>query len=422
MQPLINIQTVTRINNIVTVTFDTDKSLDCYFNYKKFIYSLPSNDYVPESILVIPFVCNILPLLWIKNAKLIVNEIDKSFLYSIDEFKKGYIKMYPKLKFDGTIHTHKIIENNYQAEKNVVLFSGGIDAICTVLRHKNENLKLLTLWGSADYPIHDTKGWEIHWSNIQFNSRQLNHPCEYIKSNFCDFIPLWGEELNKLASIEDEGWWHGFQHGIGIIGHAAPYAYINKINNVYIASSFDESRKPYKCASDPSIDNFVKFGSTNVIHDGYEWNRQEKIKFIAQEINKNKLKLDIHVCLKQYQLKNCCCCEKCYRTILGLLAENLNPSSYGFELQPHNITNIINDITYKIFLGKDKIIVYQQIQKRVLENEKNISNTQLVKWMKTVDFTNINNNYPKRLKILKYKIKNKLRPTYRFIKRHIIPN
>ena len=43
---------------------------------------------VQNDILVIPFVCNILPILWIKNIKLHLDTLDEDFYASIREFRK----------------------------------------------------------------------------------------------------------------------------------------------------------------------------------------------------------------------------------------------------------------------------------------------------------------------------------------------
>ena len=56
---------------------------------------------VPESILVIPLLCNILPIIWVNNATVYLNEIDKTFYKSIDEIKKGYKDMLPYIHFKG---------------------------------------------------------------------------------------------------------------------------------------------------------------------------------------------------------------------------------------------------------------------------------------------------------------------------------
>lgn len=43
-----------------------------------------------------------------------------------------------------------------------------------------------------------------------------------------------------IEKIKDSGdnWWHGFQHGIGIISHAAPIAYLMGQKKIYFISTY----------------------------------------------------------------------------------------------------------------------------------------------------------------------------------------
>ena len=43
---------------------------------------------VPKGILVIPFLCSVLPLSWLANAEIIVDELDKEFYNCIESLKK----------------------------------------------------------------------------------------------------------------------------------------------------------------------------------------------------------------------------------------------------------------------------------------------------------------------------------------------
>ena len=63
---------------------------------------------VPVSICIIPLITDILPISWIFDAEIILEEIDKNFYESIKEFKKGFINMYPTVKFLGKIKTKKL--------------------------------------------------------------------------------------------------------------------------------------------------------------------------------------------------------------------------------------------------------------------------------------------------------------------------
>ena len=86
-------------------------------------YFMPTREYsikyemniegVPKNILAIPFVCNVLPISWLFDAEIVVEELDADFLNSVNPIKSSYQNMYPNLKFMGELKCEKIIQNNY---------------------------------------------------------------------------------------------------------------------------------------------------------------------------------------------------------------------------------------------------------------------------------------------------------------------
>ena len=53
-----------------------------------------------------------------------------------------------------------------------------------------------------------------------------------------------------------DDFWHGLHHAMAILGAAAPIAYLEGIQTLYIASSFSVGNT-YPCASDPTTMNFT---------------------------------------------------------------------------------------------------------------------------------------------------------------------
>lgn len=293
----------------------------------------------PISIAVIPFICNVLPIIWLFDAELIVNELDMVFYNSINDFKKGYIKMYPRFNFKGKISVSNLVLNENSCQNSAVLFSGGVDAFQTLLSHLKEKTSLVTLWG-ADIPRDNIDGWEPVKKHVETTAKLygLNH--YFVKTNFREYINENILESYVCSKQPQLGWWHDFQHGIAIISHTAPLAYCLGFGVVYIASSFTEKDiGKYTCASDPTIDNFVRFSNTVIKHDGYEFNRQMKIHNICSYSNKFKINIPLRVCWESRGGVNCCQCEKCYRTILAILSEKGNPKKYGFDLYNEDIRN-----------------------------------------------------------------------------------
>lgn len=80
----------------------------------------------PKSIAVIPFLSSILPLAWLTNAKIYVDELDIAFYESIEAIKKGYKKVYPNLNFGGNFIVNKMINNNFTPKEEKLYLDNNI--------------------------------------------------------------------------------------------------------------------------------------------------------------------------------------------------------------------------------------------------------------------------------------------------------
>ena len=331
MNRILRLESIKNYGNKIEYLYTYSDELSRYFNADKILSIEYNTDLseIPESILAIPFVCNVLPVIWITDAKLIVPELDEVFAGCIEDIKNGYKKMYSDMSFNGEIVCGKKIHNKITGNKKLVFFSGGLDATTTLLRHIEDTPDLVTLWGS-DIAVDNREGWNNVISHIKQVSDQFGLRYDYIKTNFREFIN--SDELNKLLSKPNYNWWHEMQHGIGIISHAAPLAYLNGYNELFFASSFNKNQVgQYTCASDPTIDNMLKFSGCLTNHDGYELTRQEKARFIVNKTKKLNQKIKLRVCYEKSWGENCCSCEKCYRTIMEIVSEGGNPNEFGFK-------------------------------------------------------------------------------------------
>ena len=314
---------------------------------------------VPESIAIIPLLTNILPISWIYDAEIIVPVCDEDFYDSISDFKRGYKAMYPMIHFGGKMTIKALEKNNCRSAHGATMFfSGGVDAFCTLIRHREEKPTLIMLWG-ADISLEDTTGWTIVNEHLVEVSKTFGVDYITVKSGFRRFFKE-GVLSQKVKSSGD-GWWHGFQHGIGIIGHAAPVMHALGMKKVYIASSYTATDKgKVTCASDPTIDNYVRFLGSTVIHDGYELTRQDKIKIITQFSHETGIKVPLRVCWESKGGANCCHCEKCWRTILGVYATGANPKEFGFDYP--SLKELGKEIkNNRVKLGKEKESWYRPI-------------------------------------------------------------
>ncbi|GHT97310.1 hypothetical protein FACS1894142_1550 [Spirochaetia bacterium] len=395
MTPEITLTTIHKTNTKIVYDFCVTADLQRYFNPEEEFFIEYDCDItpVPDSILVIPFLCNVLPIAWVLNASVYAEEVDKSFYESIPNFKQGYIKMYPAVNFMGNLIVNKIIKNmnNQLPGKNLAFFSGGVDAFNTLINHYKEKPVLMTLWGS-DVFFDDVQGW----NNVKEHviSTAMHFGLEYIciKTNFRKFLNEGALSKFIIEKAGDE-WWHGFQHGIGIIAHAAPAAYLYNTEVIYIASSYAwKDIGKVTCASDPAIDNHVRIANSKVVHDGCEFNRGEKIKNICDFAKRENCDIKLRVCYQSSGGKNCNRCEKCYRTTLGILAEGYNPNDFGLLYNKHHGRKIKNAITYKLPFSKIIISIWENIAERLALREDVLKNNPELKWILKVNFNTINKN------------------------------
>ena len=374
-------------------------------------YSEPI-DKTPKSIAVIPLLVNILPIAWVHDAEIVVEEVDKDFYEHILDIKQGYIDMFPRIDFKGTLTSKHIIDNAYvPTEHTAAFFSGGVDAFSTLITHIEEKPTLITLNGS-DIQLGNTEGWKKVHHHALASAEEFGCKNLFITSSFRKFLNE-GELTNSIRERSGENWWHGFQHGIGLIGHAAPYAYLHKLKAVYIASSFTIREKGIvTCASDPSIDNHVHIASCQIIHDGYEFTRQAKIHHICEYKKKTGKRIPLRVCWESSGGGNCCTCEKCYRTIMAVAAENQNPHEYGFIFDDSLYQQIEREIKRyiifdTIFLRRYWMEIQETLRANIMDSDKRAS----LEWALHVNFENMDvgiSVYKKRFFRFARRIKRKL--------------
>lgn len=387
----IRIDKVIIYSNRIEVHFITSDHLRNLFKENLLFWAEYNIDIsgVPKSIAVIPFICSILPIIWITNSKLIVEEIDSDFYNSINEIKQGYIEMFPMMNFDGSINATSIVDNskNQEIRKNVVcLFSGGIDAFATLLAHIGERPQMVTIWG-ADVRLKD----ESSWNNVEkhvaktANDFNLMQPI-FVKSNFTEMLLM--HACDKLVSISNDNYWHGFQHGIGLISLCAPIAYANVIYTIYIASTFTfKDKGKITCASDPTIDNHLHFCGTQVWHDQYDKNRQQKISLITNFCKTNNKHIHLRTCfMQEAKGDNCCKCEKCLRTIFGILAEDENPINYGYNISLDALNKPIKALQHTMYLNPPHIkLLWSDIKVRFNETQ-SFKHHKSVNWIYKYNF------------------------------------
>lgn len=394
-------------NQRITVEFDVDGSDEWKsFFVKPYImfaeYNFPVES-IPYSVAIVPFVANMLPLIWLFDAELIIDEIDEAYYNSIPDFQAGYMKLHPKFDFGGKISFNRTVENHsvVPAERTAALFSGGVDATFTMLSHIEENPVLITIWG-ADMHVDNVEGWTAIYNHAKKVADKFELDQQTVRSNF-SVVQDKDLLIPFICQKEpDTSWYEHFLYGIAFFGLMAPLAYTLGVKLFYIASSNNPDYVgSYSCSSDPIIDDYIHFVDASCKHDGFDKNRQDKIHGICEYNKKYNKGIDLHVCFYDGRGVNCGVCEKCCRTMLEILAEDENPANYGFDnfddnLRAQMIYNLRHKYWMRCYFGRyDYEYTQRAIKKRYTYKECPDD----LKWFYRLKMTG---QYPKWLSVYKW--------------------
>lgn len=319
----------------INYKYAVDSAIQKYFVKNQSFYSKYQIDVskAPYSIAVIPFLANIMPIAWFVGFDVYVEEVDQTFLESLESLKSEFNKYHPKKNLQGTLIFENAIKNKIKGDRSCLLFSGGLDSFESYTRNYNLNPLLISIHG-ADVAIDDTKRWNdfVRFNNEESIVQQDN--LYYIESNLRDFYTY------QLELLVDIGWWGKVQHGMALLGAIAPFGFCEKITTILIGSSNTEEIN-FGWGSSPEIDEKMKWANSSVIHDGYHLRRTEKINNIVKYCLENHESINLRVCYSEKRDGyNCNVCAKCQRTIFGLILSGANPNDYGFET-PINLYELI---------------------------------------------------------------------------------
>ncbi len=181
-------------------------------------------------------------------------------------------------------------------------FSAGVDSFFTVLRRPDVT-NWITVQG-FDMPISKKVEFDIH--------------CQRLSRIAFDF----GKEFIPAATnIRQTRWrlahWEALAFGPALAATALVFE--DYFYEVSIPSSCDySSLDPW--GSHPLSDPLFSTCQTKLVHEGVAYSRTEKIEYLAE--NSRALR-ELHVCFRGddslgQDHKNCCRCEKCYRTMIAL--------------------------------------------------------------------------------------------------------
>lgn len=331
---------------------------------------------VPPSLLSIPWLANYCPVAWATGADVTVPTLDASFGAALERVRASLVEMYPEFVDGGEIRGERVVEPAIDPggrEGSALLFSGGVDSLTTYVRHRDEDPTLVSVAG-ADVSPDEAGAWEHNRAIIEGFADERGLDTAFVGTDMHGFLD--GQLIvAHFQRYLDHTWWAGVQHGLGLLGLCAPVAHAEGIGDLYIAATHTaDFEEPW--GSHPSIDDHVAWSGTTAHHDGYELSRQEKLGVLAEYVREEAPALTIRSCHESSTGGNCNRCEKCARTIVGLLIAGLDPEDHGYE---------VRDGTFEAFrerlesggweLGADQRFMWADLQAHVAPDTRRCPDT-----------------------------------------------
>lgn len=390
----ISLNKITKSGGRVEYDFTVSDDIKHLFTDEGFIIDYPECiENVPDAVLAVPFVSSAILIAWMTDSELTVNELDKYFYDCLTNVKAGFKDMYPNAGFFGKLTVNNIISCKPEVQNaSAVFFSGGLDATTTLIRHIDEKPYLISLWG-ADVDYYNEDGWQTVERGLRESARAygLELLCVHTKFRIFDNAEALTAEFKPQIKST---WWYAIKHGIGIISHAAPIAWLHGIKSIYMASSNCPEDGGAPCASEPRVDNNIKFCGSDVFHDAFELNRQKKAKALCDFHRAHPdIPIKLRVCWKSSDGDNCCVCEKCYRTMTNLWAEGEDPKEFGF-----NYSNDVFERMYQFMALRCTDLApnsWSYMKERLIENWDALSDKsyrQNLEWIKDFNFRSLDSN------------------------------
>jgi len=164
-----------------------------------------------ESIVTIPFILNIIPVVWLSNETYSIDVMDKDLYHSLQKIKEVLQMFYPHHAWAGELIPKRLIINTINSFNEsdqpalALLFSGGLDSANTSISHVDTKQLLITAWG-ADVKIGENSKWVRVLEQCRKFSQTYGHDHTFVKSNFREFIetsylykkfPRWNNTISK---------------------------------------------------------------------------------------------------------------------------------------------------------------------------------------------------------------------------------
>ncbi|MEV6597211.1 hypothetical protein AB0M36_10155 [Actinoplanes sp. NPDC051346] len=351
---------------------------------------------VDPAVAVIPALGVVIPIALACGGTVHVPEVDEVFADGAEAIARTLRTMYPHLS-DRPFQLTGVRRPTTSApaeNRAAMLYSGGVDSITTLLRHREEVDCIVTVWG-ADVELGNTALWD-HLSSIVTAAPARPRTRHVVaRSNLREALDELRLNRDFDRGFASTNWWGAVQHGLALTSLVAPVAVRLGLGRVLVSSSHSVGfRVPW--GSNPELDSLVRWSGGRVEHDGFELDRQDKVSRVVAPWLAQGHKLTLAVC---YQLDrdgagvNCGRCEKCMRTISGLLAAHVDPHDGGLPFDAESLASWRSRLEEgDTRFGPNELFMWQGIQRALRGGEQLFEahgSAAYLAWLKDFDLASL---------------------------------
>jgi hypothetical protein len=375
-------------DNTVRYRLHLPRRLKKYFLGSEFFVRYgPSLDMgrVPLGILAIPLASVVAPIAWAVGTDFYVPELDTNYLQSLEKIKTVFRDVHYPFAFSGNIRVGREVTNKFGGRRTGVIFSGGVDSLTSYVNHRQEKPDIITILGVPDIPLSEHELLNVVRGDVLALAHQEGLEAFSVET---DMITGINREL-----LRDEfglRWYSSVIIGLTLNSLCAPVTASRSIGTLIRAVMYPREYET-SASAHRRINESTFWADVKTVYDCGELSRQEKIKYLCLEENRRYL-YHLHVCNDSSLAGsvNCGRCEKCLRTIAGLLLEGADPATCNFNMDAGILSYLRKCFEKgKIELNSGKKYMWADIQRYIPEEIATdmYGSRDFFKWLRTYDLS-----------------------------------
>ena len=364
------------------ITAFPSADLSDYLNEPLFIESEDVDfSNVPADIACLPFVYNLAPVVWRLGGQWSEEKLSQQASENLQLARQGMQNLWREYQWMGSIQGQNKASRP-TGKHPALLFSGGLDSTFSAMQLIDKKPVLVTIHGGRDLQLQDESAWQaVETATEKFASAHSLEKIQ-IRSNFTKALT---ENAYELCPNLPASWWASIQHGMGLAGVAAPAIYSAGCSELFISATHTTGHQA-GWGSHPTLDGVLDWSAAKANHFGYDHDRTEKILALKTLAEQKQVEIpELIVCTRRNRSGNCMRCPKCLRTMGSVLANNLEPKLFGFEISKSEAEAHLREyVPGKIKVTDNEVFAWGSISKHAQAAMEN-NPSSFVKWLAKLD-------------------------------------